>query len=144
MKSIIIIEQNKNYAKVLELLFRDHYNVKVYHLGMDFLDELTTLRPDIILINYALPDIFGLQVVKKIRERFKTVPVIVHDEESSSLIEVHCLDLGANAFVAQGKSGEHRLYQKMVELMKKHEPNYPKKAAKLVLSLFGLAFLISA
>jgi hypothetical protein len=29
-------------------------------------------------------------------------------------------------------------------LMKQHEPNYPKKAAKLVLSLFGLAFLISA
>jgi DNA-binding response OmpR family regulator len=143
MKSIIIVEKNKTYGKVLELLFRDHYNVKVYNSGMEFLDELKTLRPDIILINYTLPDIFGLQVIQKVRERFKTVPIIVHDEESSSLIEAHCLDLGANAFVAQERYGEHRLYQKMVELMKSHEASFPKRA-KFVLSLFGLAFLISA
>lgn len=143
MKSIVIIEKNKIYARILEVLLRDYYHVKVYNEGMAFLDDLKTLKPDIIVVNYTLPDIFGLQVIQKIRERFKTIPIIVHDEEISSLIEAHCLDGGANAFVAQGKNGEHMLYQSMVRLMKAHDATFAKRA-RVVLSLFGLAFLISA
>ncbi len=143
MKNIVIIEKNRSYAKMLRNLFRDHYNVKVYHRGMLFLNELQDLSPDLILINYALPDIFGLQVIQKVRESFKKVPVIVHDIENNQLVTAHSLSEGADAYVVKEEDSELVLYQVMHKLMRKREEAKIVKQ-RVTFGWFGLAFLFGA
>lgn len=125
MKNIVIIEQNALYAERLNSILRDHYTVRIYHQGKAFLNELTDVRPDLILTNYALPDIFGLQLVRKVREYYRAVPVIVHDVENDIKAAVASIKEGADDYIVQHENGIHQLYQTMHHYLhgKQHASN---------------------
>lgn len=142
MKNIVIVEQNRLYAEMLKKLFRDHYNVTIYSRGMTFLDDLKSLKPDILLVNYALPDIFGLQVLKKFRERFKSVPVIVHDVESDYAVAKRAIDEGADDYVVQDENCEHRLYQSMHKLLSRARRPLQRKKVNINLGFASFAILL--
>lgn len=60
-------------ARLLETLgFRSQY----FHSGEDFLDSLTHMAPDCILLDVCMPGISGPQVVQELRQRRIMAPVI--------------------------------------------------------------------
>lgn len=74
-KSILIIEDDKGFTKILED-FAHNKNFKVYTtpLGQKGIELARKHRPDAILLDYNLPDINGVEVMKKLKED----PVVKH------------------------------------------------------------------
>lgn len=72
------------------------YSVKLFSSGMDLMDYLkyTDRKIDIILLDMIMPDIEGIEIVKKLRQqgsKYKKTPVILQTgvKYDSDLIELH-------------------------------------------------------
>jgi two-component system, NarL family, nitrate/nitrite response regulator NarL len=73
--------------------------------GRAALAELRRLQPDVAVLDLALPDIGGLEIIDAItRERLKTLVVCLSAREDSATI-YRALAAGARAFLPKGCSG---------------------------------------
>lgn len=78
IRNILIIEDNsaQNIA-IKELISSKHLNSVSAHSGKQALKKLKGESYDMIILDLGLPDMDGLEVLHKVRERHKTLPVII-------------------------------------------------------------------
>lgn len=76
------------------------YEVVEAASGAAGLDAADQKNPDAIILDLALPDISGLEVLKKIRGR-SSVPVIMLTVSNSEHDKVHLLDSGADDYLTK-------------------------------------------
>ncbi|MBO6515753.1 MAG: sigma-54-dependent Fis family transcriptional regulator [Bacteroidia bacterium] len=68
MNKVFVIEDNVMYAMAMKQALADeNYEIEVFHNGQDFLDQLSQ-KPDVVTIDYMLPDMSGMDILKKIQE----------------------------------------------------------------------------
>lgn len=119
-----------------------HYYQKVFeHAGFDVfaaptgfegINHIYEHNPDIILLDLVLPDIQGLEVLKKIRldERFKTTPVIVLTSLREMTIVQKAIQSGANYYSVKGSDSPEKMLQMIYKLIKKNMENAGKPQVK--------------
>jgi two-component system KDP operon response regulator KdpE len=67
--------------------------------GYAALDAVRRNETDLILLDLGLPDIDGMQVIKRIRYAGSAVPIIVMSSRADEAGKVEALDLGADDYV---------------------------------------------
>lgn len=67
---IIAAEDDPDCGLALEVLLSAAYDVSVVPCGRDLLRLLESERPDLIVLDYQLPDINGLRVMETVRRHF--------------------------------------------------------------------------
>ncbi len=80
MRVVLLVEDEERIAAFLvKGLRRSSHTVDVGGVGVDALDALLTPKPehDLLVLDLGLPDIDGLEVLGRVRERGVQVPVIV-------------------------------------------------------------------
>lgn len=99
---ILIIEDEKNIARVLELELKyEGYETAVAHTGSEGLIRFREQEWDLVLLDLMLPEIHGLDVLKRIRSADETLPVILLTAKNDVKDKVAGLDLGANDYVTK-------------------------------------------
>ncbi|WP_298434972.1 response regulator [Geobacter sp.] len=68
--------------------------------GHEALAAAATLRPDLILLDLGLPDLDGIEVIKRIRE-WSQVPIIVLSVREREDDKVEALDAGADDYLTK-------------------------------------------
>jgi two-component system KDP operon response regulator KdpE len=63
--------------------------------------ELMEDKPDIVILDLGLPDIQGLELLRKIRELNESVPIVVLSSRGDEAAKVQALDLGADDYVTK-------------------------------------------
>jgi two-component system KDP operon response regulator KdpE len=100
-KKILIIDDEPQIRRFLKITFETHGLEPLEAVsGAEGLRMATSHVPELIVLDLGLPDVDGLQVLKKIRE-WTQVPVVVlsaRDEEESI---VNALDTGASDYVTK-------------------------------------------
>jgi two-component system response regulator ResD len=77
MAKILIIDDEINIIELAKLyLQRDGFMVEAANKGHDGLTMLTTISPDLIILDIMLPDIDGFEVCRQIRAKSK-VPILM-------------------------------------------------------------------
>ena len=68
MKRVLVVEDNENNMKLICLVLNKHgcEPIKAF-TGKDGVEKAIQERPDIILMDIQLPDISGIEAVKRIR-----------------------------------------------------------------------------
>lgn len=98
---ILIIEDEENIARVLQLeLEFEGYKADVAHTGTEGLIKYRENDFDLVLLDLMLPEMHGLDVLKRIRATDMT-PVILLTAKSDVEDKVKGLDLGANDYVTK-------------------------------------------
>jgi DNA-binding NtrC family response regulator len=106
---IFIVEDNDLYAKVLKRqLENDQFEVFVFYNGRDCLDNLEK-SPDVITLDYTLPDMNGDLILKEIKKRLPSVHVIIISGQNDintavGSIKKRCLRLSYQRARHQGKA----------------------------------------
>jgi len=101
--SVLIVDDEATFRDALaRLLERDGYEVETAGTVADGMSAWSRARPDVVLLDYLLPDGTGLEVLTKIRETEKDVPVIVMTAFGSVETAVSVMRAGATDYVAKG------------------------------------------
>lgn len=101
MSKILVVEDEVNVSSFIKKgLEEEGYMVDVAYDGAIGLNFALTREYDIILLDVVLPQVNGLEICRKIRERHGyTVPVIMLTALSSSDDIVNGLDTGADDYI---------------------------------------------
>lgn len=107
--TILIIEDEKNIGNYIETIVNSNqYKSIRARNGMSGISLCVSHHPDLILLDLGLPDVDGMDVLKKIRE-FSTVPVIVISARTQETEKVEALDAGADDYVTKPFGSEELL-----------------------------------
>src|SRR4030043_334999 len=107
---IFVVEDSEWYNKLLvhTLSLNPDYEVKSFFNGGDFLNSLHE-SPDIVTLDYRLPDLTGLEVLKRIRQENSDVQVILISEQEDIDMAVTLLKQGAYDYLAKSENIKDRL-----------------------------------
>lgn len=103
-RTILLVEDEDTLRKVMrDLLERDGYRVAEARDGVEALDQVDRLAPDIILLDLNLPALDGYSVLEQLRSRPATraVPVVVLTAKGDEENELRVFKLGADDFLAK-------------------------------------------
>ena len=78
----------------------EKYKYRVAKNGNQAIIEATTQLPELILLDLGLPDIDGIDVIKKIRS-WSTVPITVISARSDDKDKIDALDAGADDYITK-------------------------------------------
>lgn len=99
---ILIIEDEQKIARVLELELQfEGYDTGVAYTGTDGLIMYREQSWDLILLDVMLPEMNGLEVLKRIRATEFETPVLLLTAKDAVSDKVEGLDLGANDYITK-------------------------------------------
>lgn len=95
----VIIEDEKNICHFIEsLLTEESYKTLTASTASEGLSVIASQCPDVILLDLGLPDMDGMEVLKKVRQ-FTHTPVIVISARTQEKEKVAALDCGADDYI---------------------------------------------
>ena len=107
---IFVVEDSEWYNRLLvhTLSLDPDLEIKSFYNARDFLKCLNE-SPDIVTLDYRLPDLTGLEVLKRIRQENADIQVILISEQKDIDTVVSLLKLGAYDYIAKSDDIKDRL-----------------------------------
>lgn len=101
-EAILIVEDEEKLSRVLELeLSYEGYKTGVARDGKEALEKMEEQSWDLVLLDIMLPELSGLEVLRRIRRTDLTTPIILLTARDEVHDKVSGLDLGANDYVTK-------------------------------------------
>jgi len=98
---ILLIDDDENICKIIRLyLEKEDMEVFTALDGMSGLKLFADKNPDLILLDIMMPNIDGIEVIKRIR-RESNVPVIMLTAKGDTFDKVLALELGADDYIVK-------------------------------------------
>ena len=98
---VVLIEDEAQIRRFLRATLAGRgYRLFEATTGADGLVEVASRQPDVVIVDLGLPDMDGLQVIRRLRE-WSAVPVIVLSARGQERDKVTALDAGADDYVAK-------------------------------------------
>ena len=97
MRLLVVEDEDAIAEPLVEGLEREGFEVERAATGREALDAA---EPDLVLLDLRLPDMDGLEVCRRLRERSR-VPVIVVTARGEEVDRVVGLELGADDYVVK-------------------------------------------
>lgn len=114
---VLIVEDETKLAQFIELeLKSEGYQVKIVTNGFDGLTQARELTPDLLILDWMLPGISGLEICQRLRQTGITVPIIILTAKDETSDRVAGLDAGADDYVVKPFSVEELLARIRVHL----------------------------
>jgi DNA-binding response OmpR family regulator len=101
-RKILVVEDNKDLARLLELHLRDlTYDVDLAFDGDAGWTQITSHSYDLIILDLMLPGIDGLEICRRLRSQPAYTPILMLTSKSTELDRVLGLELGADDYVTK-------------------------------------------
>lgn len=98
---ILVIDDEAQIQRLLRVALTSHgYEVAEAASGQQGLSEAAVYRPDLVILDLGLPDMDGLEVVRRLREWSK-VPVIILSAKEQENDKIVALDAGADDYLTK-------------------------------------------
>ncbi|MFB2981372.1 response regulator transcription factor [Microseira sp. BLCC-F43] len=121
---ILLIEDEVKLARFVEIeLTYEGYRVSVKNDGLEGLVAARELHPDIILLDWGLPGLTGVEICRRLRSTGDKVPIILLTAKDEISDRVAGLDAGADDYVVKPFSIEELLARVRAHLRRTQEPN---------------------
>jgi len=98
---VLVVDDEPPIRKLLRMgLTTQGYEILDASNGKTAL-ELLEQKPDLVILDLGLPDIQGLELLRMIRARNESVPIVVLSSRGDEAGKVQALDLGADDYVTK-------------------------------------------
>jgi two-component system KDP operon response regulator KdpE len=98
---IMIIDDEPQMRRLLQVALTAHgYEIREAETGREGIDQTAVFHPDLIVLDLSLPDLDGIEVIKKLREWTQT-PVVILSVREQEGDKIAALDAGADDYVTK-------------------------------------------
>ena len=114
---IFVVEDDTWYGSMLEhyLSLNPEYEVKRFESPNDFFAQLHE-NPDVVTLDYSLPDCDGAEVLKKIKEHNPDIRVIIISGQEDVATAINLLKNGAFDYIVKDDDTKDRLWNSILHL----------------------------
>ena len=100
-KVLIVDGDSATRRDVRSACAQDGYQVLEADSGAEALRQIESVRPNLVLLEVALPDASGFDVCRELRKKDSAVPVIMMSSRSDEIDAVVALEIGADDYVTK-------------------------------------------
>lgn len=120
--NIFIVEDNEIYAKTLhyQLSVNPVHQVEVFSSGKEFLENINR-RPDLITLDYRLPDMNGIEILRRVQKEIPGTPVIVISGQEDVDTAVGLLKEGIYDYIVKNENTKDRIWNALQHVKEKME-----------------------
>lgn len=114
---IFIVEDDPFYGRLLKhhLSLNPDYEVELFASGKDCLQELYR-KPDVVSVDYGLPDMNGDVLLNKIRAVNSNVPVVIISGQEDIATAVNLLKKGARDYIVKDENTKDLLWRSIINI----------------------------
>ena len=101
---VLIVEDEKALAEILEYNFKkEGYAVDTASDGEIALDKIIFKAPDLVILDWMLPKLSGIELCKKVRsnKKIKNIPIIMLTARGEEEDRLKGLEMGADDYVTK-------------------------------------------
>jgi signal transduction histidine kinase len=103
---VLLVEDSVVFAEAIRLLFLGAANLEVKLVHVERLADVPTdsqPKPDIILLDLALPDAQGLDTIRGVQLRLPGTPIVVLTADASERLALDVVRCGAQDYLVKGR-----------------------------------------
>jgi two-component system response regulator AtoC len=114
---IFILDDDNWYGSMLQhhLSLNPDYEVKRFESSREFFDRLHE-KPDVVTLDYSMPDMDGSDVLKKIREVHPDIQVIIISGQEDVGTAINLLKNGAFDYITKDNDTKDRIWNSILHL----------------------------
>ena len=118
---IFIVEDDPWYGEILQyhLSLNPEHEIFRYTTGKDCLANISK-KPDLISIDYSLPDTNGVELLKKIKQQYPEIPIVVISAQEDVSTAVDLLKKGASDYFIKDDNTKELLWNAVIRI-KEHQ-----------------------
>ncbi|HVA21957.1 MAG TPA: response regulator transcription factor [Candidatus Micrarchaeia archaeon] len=97
---VLVVDDDPRVAETVAALLRpEGYAVKGVQSGSDALAAMTASQPDCLVVDWAMPTLSGLEMVRRLRQQGSTVPVVMLSARGDAIDRMAGYDAGVDIYV---------------------------------------------
>lgn len=114
---IYLVEDDPWYGQVLlhHLRLNPDYELELFTSGKDLLANLHK-KPELVCIDFGLPDISGDKLLKELQTRNPQLPVIVISGQEEISVAVELLKAGARDYIIKDEHAKDHLWKSVIQI----------------------------
>lgn len=132
MKTILAVDDEEHILELVSYnLEHEGYHVLKAETGEDALTILDNHKVDMVLLDWMLPGIDGIEVLRKIRgnKQLRKLPVILLTAKSDEISKVVGLEIGSDDYLAK-PFGVHELIARIKAVMRRSEGSFEEEESE--------------
>ncbi|HET7046399.1 MAG TPA: response regulator transcription factor [Gaiellaceae bacterium] len=100
-QTVLVVEDEASIASFVSLYLKNAgYAVKTASTGADAIGQVAAQAPDLIVLDLMLPDIDGIEVCKRVRQR-SDVPILMLTARDEDVDKIIGLEVGADDYLTK-------------------------------------------
>lgn len=77
-KKVLVVDDELDFLEIVKTRLKaNNYNVITAINGKEALEKIENEKPDVVLLDILMPGMDGISVLKRIRKKYKTLPVFI-------------------------------------------------------------------
>ena len=97
---ILVVDDEVKMCFTLTKLFElSHFSVAVAHNGLEALEKVESFQPHCILLDIRMPQMNGVEVLRKVKQKYPEIVVIMTTAVATEESRQVCLEIGAAEYL---------------------------------------------
>jgi chemosensory pili system protein ChpA (sensor histidine kinase/response regulator) len=110
--TVMVVDDSLTVRKITSrLLSRENYQVLTAKDGVDALEQLQDLRPDVMLVDVEMPRMDGFDLTRNVRgdDKLRDIPIIMITSRTADKHRNYAMEIGVNVFLGKPYQEEELL-----------------------------------
>lgn len=129
--TILVVEDEKSISTLIQYnLEKEGFKVHASETGEEGFEQIKKILPDLVLLDWMLPDLSGIDICKQIKKdpKLKSIPVIMLTAKSEEADKIRGFETGADDYVTKPFSTKE-LILRVHALLKRIKPSLTEDIA---------------
>ena len=103
-KRILIVDDNPQMRKLMRCFVNSESGFEVCGEafdGLDGIEKALVLRPDLIILDFQMPRLNGIETARVLRENLPDVPIVLFTIHRNTILESNVANLGIRAVISK-------------------------------------------
>lgn len=129
--TILVVEDEKSISTLIQYNFeKEGFKVHTSETGEEGFEQIKKNLPDLVLLDWMLPDLSGIDICKQIKKdpKLKSIPVVMLTAKSEEADKIRGFETGADDYVTKPFSTKE-LILRVHALLKRVKPSLTEDIA---------------